>query len=905
MEGKDRSEQTTEQRNLVLGILAHVDAGKTTLSELLLYRSGSIRTLGRVDHGSSFMDTDALERERGITIFSKQAQLSFHGRKLTLIDTPGHVDFSAEMERCLQILDLAILVVSAPDGLQGHTRTLWRLLAQYGIPVFIFVNKMDQPAPEKEQILQQLRQGLSEECLDFSQPGQWDEHFYETIAMTDEDMLELVLSGQRPEDEDIARLIARRKIFPVYFGSALKDQGVEALIEGILRFAPAPSMPDVFGARIFKVTHDAQGNRLVHMKITGGSLRVKGMLSSANWEKEEKVNQIRVYNGDKYEVVQEADAGCICAVTGLTQAMPGEGIGMENEKISPQLEPVLAYRLLLPDQPDIHTVLSKMRILEEENPELHLVWNEELSQLHIQLMGEVQMEVLKNRIQEQFGWQVEFGEGDVVYRETIREKVEGVGHFEPLRHYAEVHLLMEPLKRGSGLVFESSCREDMLSRNWQRLILTHLREKEHVGVLTGAPITDMKIALVSGRAHIKHTEGGDFRQAVYRAIRHGLMHAETILLEPYYSFRAVVPSEMAGRVLADVERMCGTFRQPLVKDQIAWISGRAPVSTMQNYAKEMASFTHGKGSISLMPAGYDICHNPEEVILKKQYDPSHDLDNPADSVFCGHGAGFVVPWDEVTEHMHLPPVLSGETQDEAAMERARRSGEEAQRKKQQPMKFGQEEAQLKEIFERTYGVAKERTAPGSRVIGAKNSSDTNPTEKTVRKNKKQAQNTEEYLLVDGYNIIFAWDELRELAEVNIDAARGKLMDILCDYQGFKKCRVIVVFDAYKVKGGLGVMQKYHNIEVVYTKEAETADQYIAKAACGMNGGNYRVTVATSDGMVQLIVWGQGCFLMSARELKLEIEHTKQLLRENFLNKPQKGTNYMRDVMQQGDLEQHT
>lgn len=885
--------KNTEQENIVLGILAHVDAGKTTLSEQLLLESGEIRKAGRVDHGDSFMDTDPQERERGITIFSKQAILRFGTSVFTLLDTPGHVDFSAEMERSLQVLDYAVLVVSAPDGVQGHTQTLWNLLGQYQVPTFLFVNKMDQPGMQKEKIYEQIRAHFGSECIDFSGHKNGNEEFFDACAMTDEKLLEEFLAEGKIDDVSLLDAIAERKLFPCFFGSALHHTGIDDLISGLVTYTKEPLRSENFGARVFKITRDVQGNRLVHMKITGGSLKVKTVLASANWERGEKINQIRVYHGDKYETPEEVSAGQICAVTGLSYALAGEGIGCEEEKISPCLEPVLSYRVYGPEQMDPQTLFGKLRILEEEHPELHITWDEELSQIRAQMMGDVQIEVLRRMIAERFGVEASFDEGDVVYRETILDTVEGVGHFEPLRHYAEVHLFMEPLARGSGLIFETDCREDELALNWQRLIQVHLAEKQHRGVLTGAPITDMKITLVAGKAHTKHTEGGDFRQATYRAVRQGLMQAESVLLEPYYSFKVTVPSDMVGRVLVDMERMGGKFSQPDIRGDRAIIRGRAPVSTTRNYARDLASYTGGKGNIVLIPEGYDVCHNAEEVMEKKDYNPLHDTHNPTDSVFCRQGTGFIVPWNEVEQHMHLESVLRVRKKrefDEGTIARLQREAE--QRGRRSNDKFGAEDEELRAIFEKTYGAPKERILNASKTVAAR----TEARDEWKKAHAKASKIQEEYLLVDGYNIIFAWEELKELADANIDAARGKLMDILCDYQGFKKCRLIVVFDAYKVKGNIGVVQKYHNIEVVYTKEAETADMYIEKAAYRLDKGEYRVMVATSDGLIQLIVWGQGCILMSARELKTEIERAKAQMREEYTERRTEATNRLRDVM---------
>ncbi len=888
-------QRNEKKENMVLGILAHVDAGKTTLSEQLLLKSGGIRKAGRVDHGDSFMDTDVQEKERGITIFSKQALLHFEEKTFTLLDTPGHVDFSAEMERSLQVLDYAILVVSAPEGVQGHTETLWNLLEEYQVPTFVFVNKMDQPGMEKEDIYAQIKENLSGDCVDFSGVDEKTEAFYEAAAMTDEVLLDEFLATGEIGHEQLVRAIAQRKLFPCFFGSALKDDGIGQLIQGLVSYSAEPYRFADFGARIFKVTRDAQGNRLVHMKITGGSLKVKTLLASANWEKEEKINQIRVYHGDKFDVTEEVCAGQICAVTGLSYALAGEGLGKEEQNIVPYLEPVLSYKVYGPKEMDAHTVIAKLRILEEEHPELRISWDEELSEIRAQLMGDVQIEVLHRMILDRFGFETTFDEGDVVYRETIADTVEGVGHFEPLRHYAEVHLIMEPLPRGSGLIFDTDCREDDLALNWQRLIHVHLQEKKHRGVLVGAPITDMKITLVAGKAHTKHTEGGDFRQATYRAVRQGLMQAQSVLLEPFYAFRIMVQADMIGRVLADMECMGGSFSQPDIRGDQAVICGRAPVSTARNYAREVASYTGGRGRIVLTPEGYDVCHNAEEVIEKRCYDPTRDMRNSPDSVFCQHGAGYIVPWNEVEQHMHIESVLAGRKKqefDEGTIARLRREAE--QRSAKTSDRFGAEDEELQAIFERTYGTPKQRVISAPRKVTA-----TSETAEEWKKAHAKTQKVlEDYLLVDGYNIIFAWEELKELAESNIDAARGKLMDILCDYQGYKKCRLIVVFDAYKVKGNIGVVQKYHNIEVVYTKEAETADMYIEKAAHKISKGDYRVTVATSDGLVQLIVWGQGCLLLSARELKEEIARAKAQMREEYTERGTEATNRMGDVFSQ-------
>lgn len=875
-------------KKITIGIVAHVDAGKTTLSEQLLYKSGVIRNLGRVDQGNTFLDTDQMEKDRGITIFSKQAQFQLGEKKFVLLDTPGHVDFSAEMERSLQVLDAALLVISGADGVQSHTLTLWRLLKQYQIPTLLFVNKMDQNTCDKESIKENIQEKLGSECVDFSWKDgiqseqeciEKESQFYESIAMTDEQMLEQFLETGKVNEEEICQLVSARKLFPCFYGSALKDFGIEQLMTGMAEYFVPRNYPAAFGARIFKITRDESGARLTHLKITGGSLKVKTTLASKEQEKEEKINQIRIYNGDKYELMEEAYAGEICAVTGLSFTRPGDGLGMEELSTKPQLEPVLQYRVTWPRELVTAQVVEKLRILEEENPELHISWDEELSELLVQLMGDVQIEVLGNMIKDRFGFEVGFTEGDVVYLETIENTVEGVGHFEPLRHYAEAHLIMEPLPRGSGLQFALGCSQDMLSLNWQRLIMQHLMEKSHRGVLTRAPITDMKITVAAGRAHNKHTEGGDFRQATYRAVRQGLMQAENVLLEPYFAFRITVPYGQLGRVMTDIEKMSGKSEAPILDGEEAILTGKAPVASIRNYAKELMAFTSGHGRILLQYAGYDICHNTQEVMEKKHYDPLHDLRNSPDSVFCEHGSGYIVPWDEVFEHMHVESVLKDKQDefDEALMKKL--AMQAASQNKKEASKFGQDEAQLNAIFEKTYGPRRDRAQEVNRVV-RKTLTSEQEAENDAHKKVHKAKKKEAYLLVDGYNIIFAWQELKELAATNIDAARGKLADDLCDYQAMIGCNLILVFDAYKVKGNLGQMQEYHNIQVVYTKEAETADQYIEKAAHQM-GHEKDVTVATSDGLEQLIVWGQGCRLMSARQLKEELQRVKEVIRADF------------------------
>lgn len=879
-------------KQLVLGILAHVDAGKTTLSEAMLYTAGNIRKLGRVDNRDAFLDTYELERARGITIFSKQALLTYHDLKITLLDTPGHVDFSAEMERTLQVLDAAVLVISGADGVQGHTRTLWRLLKRYRIPVFLFINKMDQQGTDKEALLRELTKELDTGCLDFEK--QDTEEFYENLAVCDEALLNRFLEQGKIENSDITEAIAGRKVFPCFFGSALKLNGVEALLEGIEHFAKIPSYPEEFGAKVFKITRDAQGNRLTHMKITGGIMQAKALIAGGpdnrmpeGWE--EKVNQIRIYSGEKFETAGEVQAGSICAVTGLTKTYPGEGLGCEENTQLPFLEPVLSYCIELPEGCDAAVMLPKIRQLEEEDPMLQIVFEEELGEIHAKVMGEVQTEILKSLIAERFQVEVSFGTGRIVYKETIADKVEGVGHFEPLRHYAEVHLILEAGEPGSGLKFQLACSEDTLSRNWQRLILTHLEEREHRGVLTGSAITDMKITLVSGRAHLKHTEGGDFRQATYRAVRQGLMEAKSVLLEPIYEFRLEIPEEVIGRAMTDMEKMHGTFSLEQRGGGRALLTGTSPVAAMQDYQKEVTAYTKGEGRLSLALKGYAPCHNAQEVIERIGYDAESDGRNPSGSVFCAHGAGFVVPWNQVKKYMHLESCLleAGLTKPDAIWE-----AELAERKK-----AGIERALLlKDSTEETWIGTDEVDAILSRTFCANSRKDGDKKKKVsapVTRIYRGQEKKEEYLLVDGYNVIFAWEDLKELAKTNLDGARGKLLDILCNYQGMKKCRLIAVFDAYRLKGHKEEILNYHNIHVVYTKEAETADQYIEKFA-HENGRKYDVTVATSDGLEQIIIRGQGCKLLSARDLLEEINLMNARLQEDFLNRQKNEKSYLLD-----------
>ena len=848
------------RKQIVLGILAHVDSGKTTLSEAMLYRAGVTRRLGRVDHKDAFLDTDALEKARGITIFSKQALLTAGDTDINLLDTPGHVDFSTETERTLQVLDYAVLVVSGTDGVQSHTETLWRLLRRYHVPTFVFVNKMDLPGMERQELLAQLNRRLGEGFVDF---GATQADRDEALALCDETLMNRMLDAGQLQDADLIPAIARRHVFPCWFGAALKLEGVDALLDGLDRYTrPAPAL-EAFGAKVFKVSQDEQGARLTWLRVTGGELKVKAQLTGeADGEPwAEKANQLRLYSGAKYTLTEAIGPGQVCAVTGLTKARPGEGLGAERDSDLPVLEPVLSYQVLLPEGADVHAALGKLHRLEEEEPQLHVVWNETLGEIHVQLMGEIQLEVLRSLLAERFGLEVEFGPGGILYKETITEPMEGVGHYEPLRHYAEVHLKLEPLPRGSGMQFAADCREEVLDKNWQRLVLTHLEEKQHLGVLTGSPLTDVKITLIAGRAHLKHTEGGDFRQATYRAVRQGLMLAKSQLLEPWYAFRLEVPAENIGRAMSDIQRMEGAFDPPESGEETAVLTGFAPVSTMRSYPMEVVSYTRGRGHLSLTLDGYRPCHNAQEVIAAIGYEPEHDLDNPADSVFCAHGAGFVVPWDQVRSHMHVDSgwgrTTSPEQQQAAPQRRA--------------MAYRatlEEDAELLKIFERTYGPIKRDPLAAFR-----------PVQKRERPDfaAEQWEIAPEYLLVDGYNIIFAWDELNALSKESLDAARHKLMDILCNYQGFQKCVLILVFDAYRVPGSPGSIEQYHNIHVVYTKEAETADMFIERVTHEI-GRNRRVRVATSDGMEQIIILGHGALRVSARMFHEEVQNVEKQIR---------------------------
>lgn len=863
-------------KNLTIGILAHVDAGKTTLSEAMLYTSGNIRSLGRVDNRDAFLDTYNLERERGITIFSKQAVMNLKDTCITLLDTPGHVDFSAEMERTLQVLDYAILVISGADGVQGHTKTLWKLLVQYEIPTFIFVNKMDQVGVDKEKLLSELQLKLSGSIVDFTES---EDMRNENIASCDEELMERYFEDGKILENDILSLTAMRKMYPCFFGSALKLEGVEQFLEALCRYTLTKKYSEEFGAKVYKITRDEQNNRLTHMKITGGKIQVKGILG------DEKINQIRIYSGAKYETVNEVSAGMICAVTGCNETRAGMGLGIEKKSEKPMLEPVLNYQIILPESCNVNEMLIKLKQLEEEEPELQIIWNEELKEIHAKLMGEIQIEILKSLIKERFGVDVEFGVGNIVYKETIQNVVEGVGHFEPLRHYAEVHLLLEPLPRGSGMVFDTDCSEDKLDKNWQRLIMTHLYEKEHRGVLTGAAITDMQITLVAGKAHIKHTEGGDFRQATYRAVRQGLKEAESVLLEPYYDFVLEIPSEMVGRAIADIDRMKGNFNPPEMDEETATIVGICPVATMRDYHMEVIAYTKGLGKLTCTFKGYDVCHNQDVVIKESGYDSEADIANPTGSVFCAHGSGFNVKWDEVKNYMHVESDIFKKNSEEIWDEEFETY--EVEQAAKRYASSAKEERELEEIFVRTYGGIKDshnlfHTNVSNENLrekksGAKRTVSARTTKPYIYRPKKRV---DEYIIVDGYNIVFAWKDLKELAEKNIDSARDRLLDILSNYKGARNCNLIVVFDAYKVKGHKGDETDYNNIKVVYTKEDQTADVYIEQLAHKM-GRKYDVTVATSDGLEQITVLSQGCKLMSASELKTDIEHYNNQIRQKL------------------------
>ena len=859
-------------KHICIGILAHVDSGKTTLSEGLLYASGALRKLGRVDHGDAFLDTDALERERGITIFAKQAMLTVGECEFTLLDTPGHVDFSAEMERTLSVLDYAVLVISGSDGVQSHTRTLWRLLTRYEVPTFLFINKMDLAGTDKSALMERLTQTLSAECVDFSAPPQ---ERNEALALCDEAALESLLERGSIDDALIAEMIKSRKVFPCFFGSALKMDGVEDFLSALARFTVAPGYPSEFGAKVFKISRDAQGARLTWLKVTGGALRVKAPLSyrAQNQDYQEKSDQLRLYSGIKFRALDEAGAGSVVAVTGLSHSYVGLGLGTEAEASAPLLQPVLTYQLVLPDGADAHSALTKLRELEEEDPMLRIVWDERYGQIHVQLMGKIQLEILRRRILDRFGLAVTFGEGSIVYRETIASPVLGMGHFEPLRHYAEVQLLIEPLPRGTGIQLASNLATDALDLNWQRLIFTHLLEREHAGVLTGSALTDVRFTLVAGRAHLKHTEGGDFRQATYRAVRQGLMQAESLLLEPYYDFRLEVPAECVGRAMTDLQNMGGTVDPPQSMGENTVLTGYAPVRTLRDYFTDVAAYTRGRGQLSCAVRGYETCQNQDEIVASLGYDAERDTDNPASSVFCDHGGSITIPWNEVAQHVHCDSGIHFDK-------------EETDEKSAPPPRRGvgagsayAADKELQEIFERTYGkVARRAFEPAKK-----------PARTSLADHYDVTIHSEdtEYLLVDGYNIIFAWDELQRLAAQDIAAARGALIDILANYQGFRKCRVIVVFDAYKVKGNPGSVQTVHGVKVVYTKEAETADTYIERATYELRRER-RVRVATSDGPEQVIILGHGALRISARAFHAEVEAAEgqiSAVLQSLVNRP--------------------
>ena len=870
-------------KRLVIGILAHVDSGKTTLAEAMLYRAGVLRKLGRVDHRDAFLDTDAMERARGITIFAKQAVLDLPAdaagleeTRLTLLDTPGHVDFSAEAERTLQVLDYAILVVSGTDGVQAHTQTLWNLLARYRVPTFVFVNKMDLPGADRAVRLRELRGRFGDGCVDFGPDAEADRP--EALAMASETLMAEVLADGAPREADVITAIARREVFPCLFGAALRLDGVDDLLAALRRYTRQPEAAGAFGARVFKIASDDAGARLTYLKVTDGSLPVKATVTAredARAPFAEKADQLRVYSGSKFRLTSEALPGDVVAVTGLTATYPGQGLGVQPDAAAPVLEPVLTYRLLLPEGGDPHTALRALRQLEQEDPQLHVVWQEALGEIHLQLMGEVQLEILQNLLTTRFGIEAGFDEGGILYKETLTAPVEGFGHYEPLRHYAEVHLLLEPAPRGSGIQLAAACRPDTLDGNWQRLIVTHLAERTHPGVLTGAPLTDVKITLTAGRAHLKHTEGGDFRQATYRAVRQGLRTAardgHVALLEPWYNVRLELPAANLGRAMNDLQRMGGQTEPPAQQGDLAVLAGRAPVSELRGYAREVAAYTRGEGRLICTPAGYAPCHNAEAVIAAAGYDPDADTENPADSVFCSHGAGTVIRWDEAPARAHVASGLgrSAPGADDTAAGETRRRRADAYRGTLE------QDKELLAIFERTYGPVRRQNPNQSADLAARRALGSAP--KTARQAAAQPAGPE-YLLVDGYNVIFAWDSLRCLAENDLDIARRRLQDTLCNYAGYRRCTVILVFDAYKVKGGVGSVERYHNIHVVYTREAETADMYIEKTTHEL-GRKHRVRVVSSDGAEQIIILGSGGLRVSARAFEKEVAAVEAEIRE--------------------------
>lgn len=824
-----------ETRRVVIGITAHVDAGKTTLAEAMLYRTGQLRKLGRVDHGSAAMDSHLLERERGITIFLSQAELPLGDMEVTLLDTPGHVDFSAEMERTLSVLDYAILVISGVDGVQAHTRTLWRLLELYRVPTFLFVTKMDFGRRDRDCLMESLRHELGEGCVDFT-PAARDRRM-EQLATCRDDALEAYLDTGMVPEELVRQLVRQRLVFPCWFGSGLKLEGIDEFLEGLARYVEPPAYPAAFSARVFKISHDAQGKRLTHLKVTGGTLRVRDAISYGG--RQEKAAQLRIYTGGRFRPVDQVPAGGICAVQGLTATWGGQGLGEREEAVRPVLEPVMRYRMALPPDCDSRVLLPQLRQLEEEDPQLRFTARD--GELHVSLMGRVQAEILRSLVAQRFGVEVELDRGRVLYKETIDAPVEGVGHYEPLRHYAEVHLLLEPLPQGSGLVLATRCPEDDLDRSWQRLIMTYLQEKTHLGVLTGSPVTDMKITLMSGRAHIKHTEGGDFRQATYRAVRQGLMQARSRLLEPYYAFRLEVPPEQLGRAISDVRLRSGSFDTPEEAGDMTLLRGRVPVTEFDDYAQEVASYTGGRGRLSLEPAGYGPCHNPDAVIAAADYDPEADLENTPDSVFCAHGGGFPVKWNRVAKYMHLPGCLEKPRDEEAPARRRCIRLDDAELEAIMAREFGPVRRPLYRAPE------KRETLPdtGLREIGQR------------------------YYVVDGYNVIFDWDELHALADRDLSAARERLMDTLCGWAAFTRTQVVLVFDGYKVPGSLGEKLDYRGIHVVYTKERETGDMYIERFLQQV-GKNDRVRVVTSDGLIQLSAVRTGVMRMSSAEFGRQV-----------------------------------
>ena len=879
-------------KKIVLGILAHVDAGKTTLSESLLYLSGEIRKLGRVDHKNTFLDHNELERQRGITIFSKQAWMKYEDMEIQLLDTPGHVDFSAEMERTLQILDYAIVVINGMDLVQGHTEMVFRLLARYQIPAFLFINKMDVSPFSKEEIIEELRKRLSEQIIDFTK-NDFSPADYEIMAMSKESLLEQYLDSGIITKEQIKNAIKERGIFPCYFGSALKMEGVEELLKGMQEYVLETAKVPDFGGKVYKIGKDEQGSRLTYLKVTGGSLKAKTLLKikqKSGEELEEKVDQVRLYSGAKFKILEEATEGTVCAVTGLKATYPGQGLGIEKDSDLPVLESVLTYQVIPNEGEDPHKVLLKLRELEEEEPELHVVWKEELQELHVRLMGEVQLDIIQNLMEKRYGIPVTFGAGSISYKETIKAPIEGVGHYEPLRHYAHVQLLLEPLERGSGLWFDTDCSEDVLDRNWQRLILTHLQEKEHKGVLTGAPITDLKITLLTGKAHQKHTEGGDFRQATYRAVRQGLKKAESILLEPYYEFRMELPTECVGKAMTDIKTMRGSFEIEKTEEETTILTGNVPVAEMQDYETKMRAYTKGRGRLFLQVKGYEPCENQEEIVNAINYDSEADLENTPDSVFCAHGAGFIVKWYEVESYLYLDSKKSWEGKTEISSDISFSPVEPKEGKTKKESWYVEEDKEFEAIMLREFGEKKlERHKPAYKVTYEKQEEKKRKKREYEKEQlriesgyakKPQKKNQEKYLLVDGYNIIFAWEELNILAKDNLEAARGKLQDILCNYQGYTGVHLILVFDAYRVKGNPGTVTKYHNIHVIYTKEAETADMFIEKTTKEI-AQKHQVVVATSDALEQMIIMGHGAIRLSANGFWDEIERVNALIQEEL------------------------